>query len=226
MPANLFSSIMSKGDITLSAFLIATFCSLLSGFIIAGMYMVKSRYSKSLIISLVVLPCIVQIVIMLVNGNIGTGIAVAGAFSMVRFRSAAGNGREISWIFLAMSVGLATGMGYVFLALLFALLISLVELMLNLVNFGGEADEARNLRIFIPESLDYEGKFDDIFDSYLKRHDLMHVKTCNMGTMYRLEYDIVMLRGKSIKEFMDKLRERNGNLEISVSRMKDEPNEL
>lgn len=226
MPANLFSSIMSKGDITLSAFLIATFCSLLSGFIIAGMYMVKSRYSKSLIISLVVLPCIVQIVIMLVNGNIGTGIAVAGAFSLVRFRSAAGNGREISWIFLAMSVGLATGMGYVFLALLFALLISLVELMLNLVNFGGEADEARNLRIFIPESLDYEGKFDDIFDSYLKRHDLMHVKTCNMGTMYRLEYDIVMLRGKSIKEFMDKLRERNGNLEISVSRMKDEPNEL
>lgn len=226
MPANLFSSIMSKGDITLSAFLIATFCSLLSGFIIAGMYMVKSRYSKSLIISLVVLPCIVQIVIMLVNGNIGTGIAVAGAFSLVRFRSAAGNGREISWIFLAMSVGLATGMGYVFLALLFALLISLVELILNLVNFGGEADEARNLRIFIPESLDYEGKFDDIFESYLKRHDLMHVKTCNMGTMYRLEYDIVMLRGKSIKEFMDKLRERNGNLEISVSRMKDEPNEL
>lgn len=226
MPANLFSSIMSKGDITLSAFLIATFCSLLSGFIIAGMYMVKSRYSKSLIISLVVLPCIVQIVIMLVNGNIGTGIAVAGAFSLVRFRSAAGNGREISWIFLAMSVGLATGMGYVFLALLFALLISLVELILNLVNFGGEADEARNLRIFIPESLDYEGKFDDVFESYLKRCDLMHVKTCNMGTMYRLEYDIVMLRGKSIKEFMDKLRERNGNLEISVSRMKDEPNEL
>lgn len=167
MPANLFSSIMSKGDITLSAFLIATFCSLLSGFIIAGMYMVKSRYSKSLIISLVVLPCIVQIVIMLVNGNIGTGIAVAGAFSLVRFRSAAGNGREISWIFLAMSVGLATGMGYVFLALLFALLISLVELILNLVNFGGEADEARNLRIFIPESLDYEGKFDDVFESYL-----------------------------------------------------------
>lgn len=226
MPANLFSSIMTKGDITLSAFLIATFCSLLSGLIIAAMYMVKSRYSKSLIISLVVLPCIVQIVIMLVNGNIGTGIAVAGAFSLVRFRSAAGNGREISWIFLAMSVGLATGMGYVVLAIMFAVLISLVELILNLVNFGGEADEARNLRIFIPESLDYEGKFDDVFDAYLKRQDLMHVKTCNMGTMYRLEYDIVMIRGKSIKEFMDKLRERNGNLEISVSRMKDEPNEL
>lgn len=226
MPANLFSSIMSKGDITLSAFLIATFCSLLSGFIIAGMYMVKSRYSKSLIISLVVLPCIVQIVIMLVNGNIGTGIAVAGAFSLVRFRSAAGNGREISWIFLAMSVGLATGMGYVFLALMFAVLISFIQLILNVANFGGEADEARSLRIFIPESLDYEGKFDDVFDAYLKRRDLMHVKTCNMGTMYRLEYDIVMLRGKSIKEFMDKLRERNGNLEISVSRMKDEPNEL
>ena len=226
MPANLFSSIISRGDITLGGFLIATLCSLLSGFIIAAMYMVKSRYSKSLIICLVVLPCIVQVVIMLVNGNIGTGIAVAGAFSLVRFRSAAGSGREISWIFLAMSVGLATGMGYVFLALTFALLISCTQLILNLMNFGGDADEARSLRIFIPESLDYEGKFDDIFDAYLKRHDLMHVKTCNMGTMYRLEYDIVMLRGKSIKEFMDKLRERNGNLEISVSRMKDEPNEL
>ena len=222
----IIGSIIGNADISIIQFIVPILSALILGFILAKASMGDNRSSKGFIVTLALLPAIVCVVIMAVNGNIGAGVAVAGAFSLVRFRSAQGTAKEIAGLFLAMTIGLLTGMGYVFLALTFALLISCTQLMLNLMNFGGDADEARSLRIFIPESLDYEGKFDDIFDAYLKRHDLMHVKTCNMGTMYRLEYDIVMLRGKSIKEFMDKLRERNGNLEISVSRMKDEPNEL
>ncbi|MCR5640701.1 MAG: DUF4956 domain-containing protein [Lachnospiraceae bacterium] len=226
MPEYVIQSIINGGNITVENMLLATVCSLLCGFIIAGIYMIKRKHTQSFIVSLVILPSIVQIVIMLVNGNIGAGVAVAGAFSLVRYRSIAGKGQEIAGIFLAMAVGLANGMGYIWLALVFALVISIVQLVIYLTNFGGEQKESRNLRILIPENLDYEGKFEDIFHQYLQSFELMHVKTCNMGTMYKLEYDVVLDASKSTKEFMDKIRERNGNLEVALSRMRDVGDEL
>jgi len=226
MPEYVMQSIIVGGNITFENMLLATVCSLLCGFIIAGVYMCKRKHTQSFIVSLVILPSIVQIVIMLVNGNIGAGVAVAGAFSLVRYRSIAGKGQEIAGIFLAMAVGLANGMGYIWMALAFAIVISLIQLIIHLTNFGGEQKESRNLRILIPENLDYEGKFEDIFHQYLRSFELMQVKTCNMGTMYKLEYDVVLDASKSTKEFMDKIRERNGNLEVAVSRMRDVGDEL
>ncbi len=214
----LFGSIMSNGTITGTAFLLATVCSLVIGVFIAFMYTIKNSYSKSYIITLALLPAIVQVVIMLVNGNIGAGVAVAGAFSLVRFRSAPGTGKEITSIFLAMAVGLATGMGYIGLAAIFAVIITLANLLLIGSGFGSGSSEEKTLKITVPEGLDFEGIFDDIFARYTKKAELCEVKTSGMGSLYKLNYSIVMRDRASTKGMIDEMRQRNGNLEISCSR--------
>ena len=214
----IFGSIMSNGTITGTAFLLATLCSIVIGIFIAFMYTIKNSYSKSYIITLALLPAIVQVVIMLVNGNIGAGVAVAGAFSLVRFRSAPGSGKEITSIFLAMAVGLATGMGYIGIAALFAVIITLANLILSNVSFGNGANEEKTLKITVPEGLDFEGIFDDIFERYTTKADLVEVKTSGMGSLYKLNYSVVLRSKASTKGMIDEMRQRNGNLEISCSR--------
>ena len=214
----IFESIMANGTITGTAFLLATLCSLVIGVFIAFMYTIKNSYSKSYIITLALLPAIVQVVIMLVNGNIGAGVAVAGAFSLVRFRSAPGSGKEITSIFLAMAVGLATGMGYIGIAAIFSVIITVANLILSNVGFGNGANEEKTLKITVPEGLDFEGIFDDIFERYTTKADLVEVKTSGMGSLYKLNYSVVLRSKASTKGMIDEMRQRNGNLEISCSR--------
>ncbi len=214
----IFGSIMANGTITGTAFLLATLCSIVIGVFIAFMYTIKNSYSKSYIITLALLPAIVQVVIMLVNGNIGAGVAVAGAFSLVRFRSAPGSGKEITSIFLAMAVGLATGMGYIGIAALFAVIITVANLILSNISFGNGANEEKTLKITVPEGLDFEGIFDDIFERYTTKADLVEVKTSGMGSLYKLNYSVVLRSKASTKGMIDEMRQRNGNLEISCSR--------
>jgi uncharacterized membrane protein YhiD involved in acid resistance len=214
----IFGSIMTNGTITGTSFIIATLCSLSLGCFIAFMYAIKNSFSKSYIITLALLPAIVQMVIMLVNGNLGAGVAVAGAFSLVRFRSAPGSGKEITSIFLAMAVGLATGMGYIGVAVIFSLIITLANLALSSLSVRSYGDEEKVLKITVPESLDFEGIFDDIFCRYTTRVDLEEVKTTGMGSLYKLTYKIAMRQNASTKALMDEMRVRNGNLEISCSR--------
>ena len=218
---NIFSSIIQNGTFTGKQFAAATLTSLICGLVIAVTYAIKNRCSKSFMVTLVLLPAIVQLVIILVNGNIGAGVAVAGAFSLVRFRSAPGRGQEITSIFLAMAVGLATGMGYIGIAILFSILISVINLILNLTKFGNETETHRTLKITVPENLDYEGKFEDIFDKYLSSYSYDEVKTCNMGSLYKLTLSVVMKTDISSKAFLDELRTRNGNLDISLGRRID-----
>ena len=201
-------------DITLSSFLICTAVSLVLGICTALISMFRSKCSQSFALALAVLPATVQMVIMLVNGNIGAGVAVAGAFSLVRFRSAPGSAREIASIFIAMAIGLATGMGYVAIAAIFFAVFAAVTLLLTCLGFGEGNSAERVLKITIPEDLDYDGLFDDIFKTYLKSSSLERVKTSNMGTLYELRYRIT-LKGDTVpKEFIDELRCRNGNLNI------------
>ena len=201
-------------EITLSAFSICTIVSLLLGIGTALISMFKAKCSQSFAITLVIMPAIVQIVIMLVNGNIGAGVAVAGAFSLVRYRSAPGTAKEIGLIFLAMTIGLATGMGYVVLGVVFFAVISAVMLLLTAVNFGQNGSSQRILKITIPENLDYDGLFDDLFNIYLKSYSLDKIKTTNMGTLYELQY-LVTLKGNHVpKAFLDEIRCRNSNLNI------------
>ena len=205
-------------ELTLSAFLICTAVSLLLGAGTACAAMYRSRTTQSFAVTLAILPAVVQLVIMLVNGNLGAGVAVAGAFSLVRFRSAPGTAKEIGALFLAMALGLATGMGYVVLAVLLFVILAGVMLALTALRFGQRGDAARILKITIPEDLDYDGLFDDLFERYTTAHTLEKVKTTNMGTLYELHYRINLRQEPVSKSFLDELRCRNGNLTIVCCR--------
>lgn len=206
-------------QITLQVFLICTVISLVLGLGTAMLCMYKSRYTQSFVVTLAMLPAVVQVVIMLVNSNIGAGVAVAGAFSLVRFRSAPGSAREIGMIFLAMAIGLATGMGYVVLAVAFFLIMAAFVVILGAVQFGSSNEYERELKITIPETLDYEGLFDDLFQKYTRSAQLYRVKTSNMGTLYEVDYHIVLKTERIPREFLDELRCRNGNLNIVCGRV-------
>lgn len=206
--------------ISVSDFLLCIAVSLVLGLLLAGVYTYKSRYTKSFLVTLAMLPAIVCVVILMVNGNVGTGVAVAGAFSLVRFRSAPGTAKEIGAIFLAMCAGLIAGMGYLAYAALFTVVLCAVTLLYNRFDFGSRKNEERYkvLHITVPEDLDYTGAFDEVLDKYTVSHELMQVKTSNMGSLFRLTYHLVLNSPEEEKELIDKLRCRNGNLEISVSR--------
>ncbi len=216
-----FSSILTNGTFTGRELALSTLASIVCGLIIAGASMIKNRCSRSFLITLILLPSIVELVIILVNGNIGAGVAVAGAFSLVRFRSAPGKGQEITGIFLAMASGLATGMGYIGVAILFSLLVSGINVLLNVTGFRSEAKGMKTLKITVPENLDYEGKFDDIFSRYLKSYTYDEVRTTNMGSLYRITLSVVLKDNVSAKDLIDELRTGNGNLDISLGRMID-----
>ena len=214
----MLNTIVAGTEITLTSFLVCTAVSLLLGFLTAALCLYSSKSSQSFALALAVLPAVVQVIIMLVNGNIGTGVAVAGAFGLVRFRSASGNAREISMIFLAMALGLATGMGYVGLAVLFFLVMAAFLLLLQRLRFGAAKESERDLKITIGENLDYDGLFDDLFDTYTISSELERVRTTNMGTLYELEYKIVLKDEHQTRAFLDELRCRNGNLNIVCGR--------
>ena len=214
----MLSTIINASEITLSSFLLCTAASLLLGVLSALLCLHLGKTSKSFALAVAMLPAVVQVVIMLVNGNIGTGVAVAGAFSLVRFRSASGTAREISLIFLTMAIGLACGMGYVVLAVLFFALIAAFLLLLQHLHFGAVGENERMLKITIGENQDYDGLFDDLFQEYTASSELERVKTSNMGTLYELEYRIVLKDEHSLKAFLDELRCRNGNLNIICGR--------
>lgn len=208
----------AAADISVGQFLLCLAVSLLVGLFLAGVYTVKNRYTKSFLLTLAVLPAVVCVVIMMVNGSIGTGVAVAGTFSLVRFRSVPGTAKEICAIFLAMCTGLIAGMGYLGYAALFALALGGVTAVYNCFDFGSGKRGAlyKVLHITIPEDLDYTGVFDDVLKEYTRSHELEQVKTVNLGSLFKLTYNIVLKDAGAEKELIDKLRCRNGNLEISV----------
>lgn len=214
--------------ISISDFLVCIAVSFLIGLMLAGAYMYRTRYTKSFVMTLVCLPAIVCVVIMMVNGNVGAGVAVAGAFSLVRFRSVPGTAKEISAIFMAMGAGLISGMGYLSFAVVFALILSAATLLFGQVDFGVKKRAARHktLRITIPEDLDYTDVFEDLFNTYTSEHELTQVKTTNLGSLFRLTYDITLKEAGKEKELIDQLRCRNGNLEITVSRQETGSAEL
>ena len=206
---------------TVSAFLICVMAALVLGLLTALVFSFRSEHSGNLPFALVLVPPIVTLVIMMVNGNIGAGLGVAGAFSLIRFRSAPGTARELSGLFTGTAIGLACGMGYVGIAALFFLIVAVTVLTLTLLRFGETSRSFRHLKVTIPENLDYDGLFDDLFEKYTTSHELVRVKTTNMGTLYELTYDINLRGGDVSKEFMDELRCRNGNLNIICGRESD-----
>ena len=209
-------------------FMLCLGLSLVLGLIMAVSYMYRTRYTKSFVVTLALLPAVVCVVIMMVNGNVGTGVAVAGAFSLVRFRSVPGTAKEICALFLGMGAGLISGMGYLGFAVLFTLILCGMFLLYDNLEFGAgnKKNLYKTLNVTIPEDLDYTGVFDDIFTEYTIEHNLSRVKTTNMGSLFRLTYDITLKDAAGEKEMIDKIRCRNGNLEITVSGQETSVSEL
>lgn len=218
-----YTSVISVKD-----FILCVSISLLIGIIMALGYMFRTRYTKSFVVTLALLPAVVCVVIMMVNGNVGTGVAVAGAFSLVRFRSVPGTAKEICMLFLAMGAGLIAGMGYLGFAVLFALLLTAIFVIYNSLSFGTKKNERiyKTINITIPEDLDYSDVYTEIFEEYTRSCELIRVKTTNMGSLFRLTYNVELKPQANEKELIDKIRCRNGNLEITVSKQETASTEL
>lgn len=218
MSESIFMGLFDGGTVvtvSVQTFLLCIGTALVLGLFLALTYSFRSHTTRSFVATLAILPAVVCVVIMMVNGNVGAGVAVAGAFGLVRFRSAPGTAREIGTIFLAMAAGLITGMGYLAYAVLFTLILGLALLLCQLLirPTGGQS----LLRITVPEDLDYTQMFDDVFARYTKDCETVSVKTTNMGSLFRLTYRITMKDTAEEKAFIDALRCRNGNLEVSIS---------
>ena len=213
----MFTSIFENTTATLSVAdaLICMVSSIILGLIVALTHTLTKKYSKNFITVLVVLPLLVQIVIMMVNGNLGTSVAILGAFGLIRFRSMAATSREILSVFFSMAIGLSIGMGHIVFATVFTLITSLTILILSKTKLG-ETKNQQNLKILIPEDLDYTNVFEDLLEKYTNTHEIKKVKTTNLGSMYEITYDIE-LKHNNEKEFIDELRTRNGNLTITLN---------
>ncbi|MGM9600461.1 MAG: DUF4956 domain-containing protein [Faecousia sp.] len=228
---NLFRGIFDSdlvSVISVKDFLLCMGFSLALGLVMAFAYMYRTRYTKSFVVTLALLPAVVCVIIMMVNGNVGTGVAVAGAFGLVRFRSVPGSAKEICALFLAMAAGLITGMGYLAFGVLFTLLMCVMFVAYNHIDLGAKknGDAYKILSVMIPEDLDYSDIFDDIFEVYTLDHDLVRVKSTNMGSMFKLTYSVTLRDTAKEKEMIDKLRCRNGNLEITVAKQETAVAEL
>ena len=212
----MFSSIIGT-SITIENFIICLITSFILGLVVSIIHMKTSKSNKNFVSTLAILPMLVTMVILLVNGNLGTSVAIVGAFSLVRFRSIPGNSKEILNVFFVMAIGLACGTGYIGYAILFTLITALISLILNLINFGDRSNNDKVLKILIPESLDYTNAFNDIFEKYLNSYDLIQSKTTNMGSLFELTYSVDVKKDMNEKKFIDEIRCRNGNLKISLS---------
>lgn len=224
----MFTSIIdTTTGLTAQSAVICTISSIVLGIVAALIYRLNNKSaSKNLMLSLIVLPALVQAVIMLVNGSIGAGIAVMGAFNLVRFRSTPGNSRDICFIFYVMGIGLATGMGYIGFAALLTVIVGAVMAVLSFIPAFGAKRSVKLLTVLIPEDMDYTDCFKDIFDQYLSSVTMLRAKTTNMGTLYELKYEVVLKDAAKEKEMLDKLRTRNGNLTVSCGLLPVDREEL
>lgn len=216
----MFESVFdTTGTLSIGTVLLCFIVAIILGLVVAFTHMKTGKYTKNFVITLTILPALVQVIMIMVNGNLGTSVAVLGAFSLVRFRSVPGNSKEIASIFLSMAIGLSVGMGHILFASVITIIICLVIFILSISKFGEGNNVVKILKITIPENLDYTGVFDEIFSKFTQQIDLEQVKTTNMGSMFELKYRVKLLKKINEKEFIDALRCRNGNLSISLTNM-------
>lgn len=213
----MFNSIIG-GSLTAVNFMICIVTAIILGFVVGFLHQKTCKSNANFVSTLVILPVLVTVVITLVNGNLGTSVAVLGAFSLIRFRSIPGNSKEILDVFFAMAIGLAVGTGYIAFAVIFTIVTSILSYGLYKMKFGENSTQDRVLKILIPEDLDYSDVFNDIFNSYLDKYEIIQVKTVNMGSVFELTYLVNLKNGIKEKDLIDNIRVRNGNLKIGLSR--------
>lgn len=207
-------------NVTLTQGIISIAVAFVIGLIISITYMKSNKtYSRNFANSLIIIPALISVVITLINGNQAASLATIGAFTLIRFRSIQGTSRDLAYILFSMTVGLSTGMGYLLFAVILAVIVCAVMFLLSYADYGVPSTEQKDLRITIPENLDYNDIFDDIFRKYTKSAELMRVKTTNLGSMYELQYHVVITDPATEKEMIDAIRTKNGNLNIILGKM-------
>lgn len=216
-----FTSVFGTADslvagVTSAEFLLCCLASLVLGAVSAAVYTFRNDYTKSFVVTLALLPLIVQAVITLVNGNLGAGIAVMGVFNLVRFRSIPGSAKDIGSVFFAMAIGLACGMGFLTLAVLFTVIVSVANVAYSASPFGKQAEPAKTLTVSVPEDLEFSGMFDDVLAAFTKSHELIEIRTTNMGSLYQIQYRIRMREAGQEKQMIDAIRCLNGNLRVTL----------
>lgn len=219
MPEGLFNSVIGD-SLTLGAVLTALGCALVLGLFISLVYMRTHKgegIASSFAITLIMLPAIIAIIILLVGNNVARAFSLAGAFGLIRFRSAPGDPKDIAYVFFTLGVGLACGMGYLGYAALFTVLLSAVMLVLHILNYAKPKSTRMQLKVIVPEDQNFQGLFDDILNRYTTGYKLKRIKTSDFGTMFEIAYDIELLDRADQKNFFDELRCRNGNLNISLT---------
>ncbi len=217
----MFTSVLGStesvaANVTTGGFLLCSVASLVLGAACALIYMFRHKYSRNFVVTLALLPLVVQTVITLVNGNLGAGIAVMGVFNLVRFRSIPGSAKDIGSVFFAMAIGLATGMGYLSLAVLFTVIMGIANVAYVLSPFGRMQTVERELHLTVPEDLEFEGVFEPVLERYVDSFELVEVQTSNMGSLYNLTYLMKLRADASVKELIDELRCYNGNLKVAL----------
>ncbi len=223
----MFDSIYSAA-VTPAQFFLMAGVTLLAGIVYAWLMSFCIRSAKRFFLVIAMIPFIVAAVVTFVNGNIGAGVAVGGTFGLIRFRSAPGSADEIAAILVAMGAGIAFGMGYLAYGLIILLCLAVIDLLLGRSSFFEHkaAPDEQLLRITIPESLEYNGAFDDVFSHYLKKIENAGVKTTGMGSMFRLSFKVQLKNPAEEKAFIDELRTRNGNLEVALLPFTETQNQL
>ena len=208
----------NNATISLTDCVICIGVAIVLGIVISLTHKTTTKSTPNFLVTLAILPVLVQVVILLINGNLGTSLAVAGAFSLIRFRSMPGNSKEIISVFWAMTIGLALGMGYVAYSVIVTIIVAVLFVILSKAIENSSDSLKRKLKVVIPENLDYEEVFNDIFEKYTDKCELQKVKTTNMGSMYELSYFVTLKKCKKAKDLMDDLRVRNGNMLVMVER--------
>ncbi len=218
----MFHSVINSSGLTLTSISLCVLSAVILGIMIAFVHMKTSKYTKNYVVTLAVLPLLVSIVMIMVNGNLGTGVAIAGAFSLIRFRSIPGTSKEIVSVFWAMAIGIAVGMGQIVFAGIVTVVVALLLLLFYYTKFGENQYEYKVLDITVPEDLDYDKIFDEVLDKYLTRYELTSIKTTNLGSLYELKYDILLKKSIREQDFVNELRVKNGNLKICIHKARTE----
>ncbi|MBB6216145.1 hypothetical protein HNQ80_002244 [Anaerosolibacter carboniphilus] len=220
MLETIFSTTSAPTSISLTSAILTIAVSFLLGGLISLTYMKtsnKATYSQNFSLTLILVPTVIAIIILLIGSNVARAFSLAGAFSIIRFRSAPGDPKDIAYVLLTMATGLACGAELYGYAILFTTVLCLLMLILHLIHFGAKKSSQKMLKIIIPEDLDYEGAFDEVFEEFTLSHDLRKVRTTDLGSLYELVYMVIMNQNINQKEFLDALRCRNGNLNITLS---------
>ncbi|MBP1991605.1 DUF4956 domain-containing protein [Paenibacillus eucommiae] len=218
MIESIFASTQTSSELTLSYALLTIFISIALGAIISWTYMrTQTNYAQSFTLTMIVLPMIVAIIILLIGSNIARAFSLAGAFSIIRFRSAPGDPKDIAFVLFTMAAGLACGVGSFGYAVLFTLCLCALMFFLKAIKFGEKKAAQKMLKVTIPENLGYEEAFDEIFKAFKIDYELRKVRTTELGSLYELVYSVTIDHLTNQKEFLDAVRCRNGNLDITLT---------